>query len=261
MDHVPFELRDNLVESTGGYCRFTSAVQGAGTDLPWSARRMSPTYLLATPGRLRQVVVNLGRQRDQVHGTKATWSCGFRRRPRRPPQSCCDLRSKTPASESTPKPNRTSLRSTSQADGSTTRKYGGTGLGLAIARQLVGMMQGEIGVESEPGKGATFWFTVHLEKQATALRADENKEPGIRALVIHQNCSNHNLELHLANLGMRFSAVYGWGEALELLRSEAIKGDPFRLAIFDLMKPDMDALKFARSIKEDAALAATRLVF
>jgi len=149
----------------------------------------------------------------------------------------------------------------SQADGSTTRKYGGTGLGLAIARQLIGIMQGEIGVQSEPGNGAMFWFTAHFEKQTTALRRDENKEllAGIHALIINKNCSNHNLELHLANLGMRFSAV-GWREALELLRSEALKGDPFRLAILDLIRPDIDGLKLARSIKEDAALAATRLV-
>jgi two-component system sensor histidine kinase/response regulator len=149
----------------------------------------------------------------------------------------------------------------SQANSSPTRDYGGTGLGLAIARQLVGMMQGEIGVVSELDKGSTFWFTAHFEKQATALR-DENKEGtlGVRVLIVNDNCSNRTLRLHLANMGMRFSAVSACGEALELLRSEAANGDPFRLAILDLLKPEIDGLKLARSIKENPAVAATRLI-
>jgi len=150
----------------------------------------------------------------------------------------------------------------SQENSATTRKYGGTGLGLAIARQLVGMMDGEIGVESELEKGATFWFTAHFEKQATALRANQGSERlvGIRALIVNDNCSNYILRLHLANLGMRFSAVSGCLEALELLRSEAANGDPFRLAILDLLTPEIDGLKLARSIKEDPDLVGTRLV-
>ncbi len=150
----------------------------------------------------------------------------------------------------------------SQENSSTTRKYGGTGLGLAIARQLVGMMEGEIGVESEPEKGATFWFTANFEKQATALRANENKERlvGIRVLIVNDNCSNSILRLHLANLGMRFSASSSCPEACELLRTEAANGDPFRLAVLDLAAPEIDGLNLARSIKEDPALAATGLV-
>jgi two-component system, sensor histidine kinase and response regulator len=150
----------------------------------------------------------------------------------------------------------------SQENSSTTRKYGGTGLGLAIARQLVGMMHGEIGVESELDKGATFWFTAHFEKQAMALRTKESKEglAGIHVLIVNDNCSNYVLRLHLANLGMRFSAVSGCSEALELLRRKAADGEPFRLAILDLMTPEIDGLEFARSIKEDPSLVSTRLV-
>jgi CheY-like chemotaxis protein len=150
----------------------------------------------------------------------------------------------------------------SQDNSSTTRKYGGTGLGLAIARQLVGMMHGEIGVESELEKGAMFWFTARFEKQARALRTKESKEGlvGIHVLIVNDNCSNYVLRLHLANLGMRFSAVSGCSEALELLRSKAADGEPFRLAILDLMMPEIDGLEFARSIKEDPSLVSTRLV-
>ena len=150
----------------------------------------------------------------------------------------------------------------SQANSSPTRDHGATGLGLAIARQLVGMMQGEIGVVSELDKGSKFWFTAHFEKQAKAVRADENKEKtiGVRVLIVNDNCSNRTLRLHLANMGMRFSAVSACGEALELLRREAANGDPFRLAILDLLKPEIDGLKLARSIKENPVLAVTRLI-
>jgi two-component system sensor histidine kinase/response regulator len=149
----------------------------------------------------------------------------------------------------------------SQANISTTRKYGGTGLGLSIARQLVEMMQGYIGVESELGKGAKFWFTAHFEKQAASIGADEKvSSVGLHVLIVNDNCSNKILRLHLANLGVRFSAVSNCQEGLKLMRSEAAKGDPFRLAILDLMTPEIDGLQLARSIKEDTALVGTRLV-
>ena len=86
-------------------------------------------------------------------------------------------------------------------------------------------LQGEIGVESEPGNGATFWFAAYFEKQPAALPAHEKRDPlaGTRALIINANGRNHILELHLANLGMRFSVAFGWQEGLELLRSEALR--------------------------------------
>jgi two-component system sensor histidine kinase/response regulator len=251
-----FELRE-VVESTVEL--LASKAQSKGLELLGLVERTAFTDLRGDAGRLRQILTNLlsnaikfTHQGDVVlcvsQQAETTTAVTLR------------FEVKDTGIGINPEAQQNLFEEFSQADGSTTRQYGGTGLGLAIARQLVGMMQGEIGVQSEPGKGATFWFTAHFEKQATALRADENKEPGIHALIINQSCSNHNLELHLANLGMRFSAVCGWQEALDLLRSEALKGDPFRLAILDLMKPDMDALKLAQSIKEDAALAATRLV-
>jgi two-component system, sensor histidine kinase and response regulator len=106
------------------------------------------------------------------------------------------------------------------------------------------------------------WFTAQFEKQAPTPIAAVSKDRlvGVRALIVNDNCSNYILRLHLTNLGMRFSAVSDCLEAHELLQGEAAGGDPFRLAILDLMTPEVDGLMLARAIKEEAALAGTRLL-
>jgi two-component system sensor histidine kinase/response regulator len=255
---LDFELRE-VVESAVEL--LASKAQSKGLELLGLVERTAFTDLRGDAGRLRQILTNL-----LGNAIKFTDEGDVVLRVSQQAETTTSVMLRFEVKDTgigiKPEAQQNLFEEFSQADGSTTRKYGGTGLGLAIARQLIGIMQGEIGVQSEPGNGATFWFTAHFEKQTTALRRDENKEllAGIHALIINKNCSNHNLELHLANLGMRFSAVCDWQEALELLRSEALKGDPFRLAILDLIRPDIDGLKLARSIKEDAALAATRLV-
>jgi signal transduction histidine kinase/AmiR/NasT family two-component response regulator len=150
----------------------------------------------------------------------------------------------------------------SQADASTTRKYGGTGLGLAIAKRLVEMMQGQIGVESRMEAGSTFWFTARLAKQVTgATPTDVWHLAAARVLVVDDNATNRQILcqqiLDWKTLAARASSG---PEALRMLRTAVQEGDPYGLALLDLQMPGMDGLNLAHAIKADSLIADTRLV-
>jgi signal transduction histidine kinase/DNA-binding response OmpR family regulator len=152
----------------------------------------------------------------------------------------------------------------SQADGSTTRKYGGTGLGLAICKQLVTMMHGEIGVESKPGQGSNFWFTAQLEKQSGEAKSPRKYSLDLfdaRVLVVDDNATNREILRHQIVEWKMLPGIAATGaEALEILRAAAVAGKPYDLALLDVQMPQMDGFTLARAIKMDPAIAGTRLI-
>ncbi|NYE60187.1 signal transduction histidine kinase/ligand-binding sensor domain-containing protein/DNA-binding response OmpR family regulator/HPt (histidine-containing phosphotransfer) domain-containing protein [Duganella sp. 1224] len=142
-----------------------------------------------------------------------------------------------------------------QADASTTRLYGGTGLGLAISQQLVRKMGGEIKVDSEPGVGSSFSFTVHLQAAADQTPRVQPVPPaaqGKRVLVVDDSESTrHMLKLQLGMLGLKARAV-GSGTAAVA----ALQLDPYDVLLIDADMPDLDGIDMLRRIAEDAELAA-----
>ena len=150
-----------------------------------------------------------------------------------------------------------------QADSSTTRRFGGTGLGLSIVRSLVELMGGSITAQSEVSRGSLFTVVVPLKDarwESQPLKSIPALE-GSKVLVVDDNATNRTiLQEQVLAWGMHATSVDAGAAALSALRTAAARNEPFKIAILDMCMPGMDGIELARTIKNDVSLNGTGLI-
>ena len=248
LEHVEFDLADLLGETLD---MVTALAQRKGLELDLTQDEAVPPVLVGDPARLRQVLLNL-----------LSNAVKFTERGSVKLQASLEESSAERASIRfevydtgigiTPAARAQLFREFSQADTSTTRKFGGTGLGLAISKRLVEKMGGNIDFDSEPGRGTRFWFTVNLPlgHSGPQAGAPEKALAGVRVLVVDDNATNRQvLRRHLCAAGVKVVEAAAGPEALIHLLSAAQGGEPFDLVMLDFHMPVMDGMMLARAIR------------
>lgn len=226
LETVAFSPRQ-LVEEVGEL--FANAAQRKKIELVCLLAETVPPLLQGDPARLRQILVNLignaikfteqGEVFLHIHAIAST-----------PTDALLRFEVRDTGIGLSPNAQARIFQPFTQADGSTTRKYGGTGLGLAIVTQLVKMMGGTIGVESVEGAGATFWFTLRLTVPAGTAPEAQIARSGCtnkRILIVDDNATNRMiLEHYLQSWGATYRSVESGAQALDLCAKPAMKAGP-----------------------------------
>ena len=260
LESIPFNLRVTVEETMD---LLAEKAQVKGLELSGLVFADVHTTIQGDPGRIRQILINLlgnaikftetgevvlSVSRIQENGDMQTLKF-----------EVTDTGAGIPA-EAIPR----LFHSFSQADGSTTRKYGGTGLGLAICKQLVHAMGGTIEVSSTIGEGSRFWVTIPLKKvteESLGSPLTRQSLQGIHVCLADDNTTNLLVLQHYCETwGIRWESAQDGLEALAMIQAGRDRGDVFDLLICDMKMPGLDGRQLGQRIKSDSTLAATKLI-
>ena len=266
LEHIPFDLRESLGETMKALG--VRACQ-KGLELIYDVQADVPEAFVGDPGRIRQIVINLVgnaikfTEQGEVFVTVRQESLDA---------SMASLHFVVKDSGVGIPADKQQIifEPFSQADGSMARKYGGTGLGLTICSRLVKNMGGAIWVESQPGHGSTFHFTIRLAVQDTSARSAASPTPeairperlrDLHALIVDDNFTNRTvLTGMLTRWGLKPTAVEGGRAALQALEIAKSTGRPFPLILLDGQMPEMDGFTLAERIQKDPNLVGATIM-
>jgi PAS domain S-box-containing protein len=260
LDRVDFVLRDMLEDTLRA---LAVRAQQKGLELACHVASEVPDALIGDAERLRRIVVNLvGNAIKFTENGEVVLNASVESRTN---EDVVLHFSVTDTGIGIPQEKQKAIfEAFAQGDASTTRKYGGTGLGLSISSQLSELMGGRIWLESEPGRGSAFHFTVRLGLQTSAI-ADPKPVPvkllDLPVLVVDDNSTSRKiLEEMLTNWKMKPVAAGSGPAALEALKRAQKNGEPFRLVLADGHMPGMDGFDLSASVQRDARLRGVTII-
>ena len=262
IETVPFDLHSTVEEALD---LLAEKAQGKKLELTCRVGPDVPREVAGDPHRLRQVLINL------IGNAVKFTECGdvslsVRLESRSDNRAIVRFEVTDTGIGIPPEGIKKLFQSFSQADGSTTRRYGGTGLGLAISKQLVELMRGTVHVESEAGKGSTFWFSLPLEERPGSLPVEHEKPTAalrnLRVLLVDRHPKESaQLAETLRQWGVQISTATSASSAKSLLQQSLALREPYHVALVDAdIESENDGLALGREIRREPAFAKCALL-